>query len=269
MAQPNKIAAAYLGLGVILLIVLVRSGGDDHHIIDRVTTNVYVATRLVANFEGYRVCLDSRSQTDKELEALTLALVAVENFARSRLVRHLEILVARIYLSWRGTLPNLSLGLAQMRVRTAEQMAIRLYKEPTSNNSLLDLIETECGSLQLAYEYVVSLDEQLENCRVRPLQASPIHQDMIDRTINVFWHPKLTRAGEPKAEDMFIDVDIRSDECINDVIRQYNGQSGKASMDVPLPKKLYLEVTRRNFLVHRPINSPEMLERLFQNAMQK
>lgn len=100
-------------------------------------------------------CVNSVPTDDRDLSFLGIAVVAAEKFNRSKVHRFLEWHLAEIVQSVTGRLPDLSLGVAQVRPSTVRRYAgasstfQRLVPESDDAN-LRVLLRNECRSIELA-----------------------------------------------------------------------------------------------------------------------
>jgi hypothetical protein len=92
------------------------------------------------------------------VRALTIALVAAERYNRNSFNRALEGRVARLSLGIRGTLPDYTYGVAQIRASTARRLVrSELGGYALKDGDLLALLLNDCQNLRLAGRYVRQL----------------------------------------------------------------------------------------------------------------
>jgi hypothetical protein len=218
MSPPTeRIKSAYIGLCLFAFLVVLRLGplqqndqGQDQD------PGYYVANLAREAMSGsdlrlYESCAVGKSP--QEFSHLTVALVAVENLARPRWQRRLELLFARVFLFLTGRLPNLSLGIGQLRVSTAKKL-IAANGVTIRDHELLQLLSDDCSCIKLAYQYVVSLSTS-EGCQ---------------------------RKGGALQDD-----DTPNWGCGHLIVRAYNGQSANGNLGRGLWRDLYESMTFYNF----------------------
>ena len=86
---------------------------------------------------------------------LAEAIVASERYNRPPITRRFEIWIARMRLAVGGTLPDYSIGVAQVRPSRARALLDEeLGSPPVSDNELLELLRNDCQNVRLAARYV-------------------------------------------------------------------------------------------------------------------
>lgn len=99
---------------------------------------------------------------------LAITAVAVEKFHRNSLQRKFEWLYARAFLALFGTLPDISLGPAQIRVSRFREVVAELREPEPPDAEAADLLMDECQSLQLAAilmrQFLVKATKTVEHC---------------------------------------------------------------------------------------------------------
>jgi len=217
MSPPTeRIKFAYAALGLFAVVIFLKIGTlkssekeDNANHYGNSVENITREAMSRSEVQRYKSCLAGKSP--EKLVRLTTALVAVENFARPRWQRRLEMAVAKGWLLLTGRLPDLSLGIAQVRVSTARKLEAA-GGTPVSDRKLLQLLSDDCSCIQLAYQYVVSLS-QSERCQgsAKGLQS--------EEEGSVEW------------------------PCGHSTVRDYNGQSANQNLGRGFWRKLYEDVT--------------------------
>lgn len=96
-----------------------------------------------------------------DVRSLTMAIVAAEKYNRPPLQRRLEAWFAALWLPFRGTLSEFSLGLAQLRPATARRLLQEeLGQFELSDRDLLALLMNDCHNIRLAAKYIEALCHQ-------------------------------------------------------------------------------------------------------------
>ena len=256
---PERIKSAYLVLSVFAFLVILRlsvlepqsdlspeqvnSNSDEI-----VGENLALEAINPIDLKKYQTCLSDEGSTD--LVRLTVALVVVESFARPRWQRRLEIDVSKMWLLLAGRLPNLSLGIAQVRVSTARRLLADTHTPTNSDRELLGLLANDCSCIRLAHQYVVSLS-QSHSCQWN----NPISQQLLgqlglaslteDRTLEILRTHFGWKGG---MHDQWLDWTA----CGRLIARDYNGQSANRALGRGFWERLYENMAESVFEKLRP-----------------
>ena len=105
-----------------------------------------------------RCNLAAQTSYERQSRALTMATVAVESRVRPAWVRGLKSAAAHAQLVAFGTLPDISLGVAQVKPLTAAAWTTSptLGANPPSPDRLWSMLSDDCASLRLVYRYYTS-----------------------------------------------------------------------------------------------------------------
>jgi len=114
-----------------------------------ISTKVGEATRAAPEGSGL--------QSLENPHALVEAILAAEQYNRGSLQRVLESAVARGTLYFTGHVPEMSLGLAQVKPSVARAVLPQAELDLMSEPELLDFLLDDCSSVYVASTYVASL----------------------------------------------------------------------------------------------------------------
>jgi hypothetical protein len=120
----------------------------------RAVTRTTDWARIRSCLDRERVLPGDRTAKAAITQALATAVVAVESYARPSWIRSLEFTIARAYLATTGTLPDMSLGAAQMKPSTAVKIVAQT--EPSAALPVIELwrrLKDTCESVRLARLY--------------------------------------------------------------------------------------------------------------------
>lgn len=115
-------------------------------------------------------CVSAVPTGDPDLSFLGIAVVAAEKFNRSQLHRFLEWHLAEVVWSATGRLPDLSLGIAQVRPSTVRRYAgaspvLRSLVPESDDASLRVLLANECRSIGLATAVLQVMAAELQQSK--------------------------------------------------------------------------------------------------------
>jgi len=108
--------------------------------------------------------------------------LATENYSRPSWIQTVKFLVARVHYELTGTLPDISLGLGQIKPKTAAKILRAAESGSTvSQWELWRRLRGTCESVQIVYFYFDQLLADVEvNGELRPLQNPTIRARVVD-----------------------------------------------------------------------------------------
>lgn len=218
--NASRVLKAYIGLALLAAFVTIRLSllpepsdelSLEGHAGGYAVGNIRNSIAKRAGFDQHLSCLPNRAAEDPDLRRITLALVALENYARPKGARWLEFKIARSIGALSGRTPDLSLGVAQLRVSTARDI---MGPPRLDDVEILSLLEDDCESVKIAFRYVERLAiKHASFCEPKRVIPGPA-LDEISRLQDIPAIRQLTHS--------------RRSECASPIIREYNGQ---ASLD--------------------------------------
>lgn len=133
-------------------------------------TETRLALRILVDTDWQRLlrCLDGNGGFDRdELSSEqrrvvgAMVLIGIESHARPRWVRVSELLVARSYLALTGRVPDMSLGIGQMKPRVAMGIMTQTDGAPPSQEEVLRALSDDCRAARLVYGFVTDKGNKL------------------------------------------------------------------------------------------------------------
>jgi hypothetical protein len=181
-----------------------------------------VMSSIIRNADLYKYVACLQNEHEEDIMTLTVSLVAVENYVRPSWLRNIEFLIAEISYYISGTVPDFSLGIAQIKLSTVRKInsgPFQDVKQTWNDYQLLKYLKDDCQNIKAAFEYIEYLTKEISNA----------------------WSHEDEMGVTPDLNEVY--VTERKWQQKRAVIATYNGQSATGTKEKSLGASFYNEVT--------------------------
>jgi hypothetical protein len=190
MARDVSVIAVCCGM---IFTISSIDAGTLAHQVDTTEFHPIFAERIYRShwYEWSQFCYAGQAHAGRDLQIdnLTNSIVTIESWARGPFERAVEIGVVKLFLKLGIDPPDLSIGIAQMRISTARKTVKALYASEISDIEIVSSLADTCEAYELARNHIQ--------------QISGVHDLHFDRSNDRVAIADIYSSGETKMTHEF------------------------------------------------------------------